>query len=527
MAGAAFDREGRKREPPALLQPPEGVEVPQSDFWEYRWGDEFDSCPGGKPNEAVWDYEYGYMRNDELQFYRKEDAECVTKAGHGLLQITSLFHPGGVDNPKAAYALSTAPCQQPHDKWPDYCKHDTQAIHYTSSSLFTRPQATGALEHGQYDARIRIEAEVNSWPAWWAIGQPPKGHHYAWPQNGEIDILEYHASDLFMCAAYTDSDDPDNHERVLWAPSDGKGLASMGKVNVDKEWSSRFHVYSMVWTECCMDFYLDGAHMEHIDLHNDLDNVAKPRNPYAGAGMLPLQMKLDLAVPHDVETPEKARLSKWPIRMEIDYVRYYVAAPSPPASPPSMPPLLPPPPLPAPPSPSSPPSPRPPPPVPNPPSSPMPLQPPLPSPSSPPSPRPPPAVPNPPSSPMPLQPPLTHATSLFESIAADETMSFQTFILCSCIFSVWRWFNRHRTSAASYRSVRVDEGREFRRRKRQASRCSRTELPLNDTAIVMEEAAHGEHAVQFQGHVSFEEDGGGAPDDGNLVGQPLRQVIVF
>ena len=498
MAGAAFDREGRKREPPALLQPPEGVEVPQSDFWEYRWGDEFDSCPGGKPNEAVWDYEYGYMRNDELQFYRKENAECVTKAGHGLLQITSLFHPGGVDNPKAAYALSTAPCQQPHDKWPDYCKRDTQAIHYTSSSLFTRLQATGALEHGQYDARIRIEAEVNSWPAWWAIGQPPKGHHYAWPQNGEIDILEYHASDLFMCAAYTDSDDPDNHERVLWAPSDGKGLASMGKVNVDKEWSSRFHVYSMVWTECCMDFYLDGAHMEHIDLHNDLDNVAKPRNPYAGAGMLPLQMKLDLAVPHDVQTPEKARLSKWPIRMEIDYVRYYVAAPSPPASPPSMPPLLPPLPLPAPPSPSS-----------------------------PPSPRPPPPVPNPPSSPMPLQPPLTHTTSLFESIAADETMSFQTFILCSCIFSVWRWFNRHRTSAASYRSVRVDEGREFRRRKRQASRCSRTELPLNDTAIVMEEAAHGEHAVQFQGHVSFEEDGGGAPDDGNLVGQPLRQVIVF
>ena len=105
MAGAAFDREGRKREPPALLQPPEGVEVPQSDFWEYRWGDEFDSCPGGKPNEAVWDYEYGYMRNHELQFYRKENAECVTKAGHGLLQITSLFHPGGVDNPKAAYAL--------------------------------------------------------------------------------------------------------------------------------------------------------------------------------------------------------------------------------------------------------------------------------------------------------------------------------------------------------------------------------------------------------------------------------------
>ena len=163
----------------------------------------------------------------------------------------------------------------------------------------------------------------------------------------------------------------------------------MGKVNVDKEWSSRFHVYSMVWTECCMDFYLDGAHMEHIDLHNDLDNVAKPRNPYAGAGMLPLQMKLDLAVPHDVETPEKARLSKWPIRMEIDYVRYYVAVPPPPPAPPPVPPPPTPPPA-APPPPPLPPSPSPPPP-----------SPPPPKPSPPPQPAAPPPPPPPPSSPPP------------------------------------------------------------------------------------------------------------------------------
>ena len=189
-----------------------------------------------------------------------------------------------------------------------------------------------------------------------------------------------------------------------------------------------------------------------ITFRDLLDITARPRNPYHGTGLLPLLMKLNLAVPGDTETPTT---QKWPIKMEIDYVRYYVAAPPPPASPPPMPPLLPPHPL---------------------------LRPP--SPSSPSSPRPPPAVPNPPSSPMPLQPSLTHATGLFESIEASTTMYISALSFLAFTLSVWRWFNRRCTSSSSYRSVQVDEGREFQRRKRQASRCSRTELPSNDTETV-------------------------------------------
>ena len=441
---SAFDRSGNKRDPPAQLELPWNVELPQSLFWEYRWGDEFDACPGGRPDAATWEHEHEWVRNDELQYYREENAQCIEETG--ILEITSRFHPGGIDNPKAAHALTTAPCQLPRHNWPSWCERDTRQIHYSSSSITTRPQSTGDLLLGQYDARIRIETEVNSWPAWWAVGRPPKGRVFAWPQDGEIDILEYHTSNLFMAAAYTDSDDPDDHAHVLWAPDAGEGLGD--KVNLDKEWAAQFHVYSMVWSECCMDFFLDGQHMNRIIFHEHLDADAKPRNPYSGEDRLPLLMKLDLAVPHDAETAEKVALNKWPIKMEVDYVRYYVAVPPPPPSPPPLPPPPPEPPSPPPPSPKPrrPPKPSPPPPLPPPPASP-----------SPPSPARPPAPPSPPP-PAPTPPPpglFQSVGEAFESLMQGTALSEGTdnvadagngsiillmaLVLLGILPWIWRW----------------------------------------------------------------------------------------
>ena len=53
-------------------------------------------------------------------------------------------------------------------------------------------------------------------------------------------------------------------------------------------------------------------------------------------------MKLDLAVPEKVQLPENAAKSTWPIKMEVDYVRYYVPVPPPSPLPPPPPPAWPP-----------------------------------------------------------------------------------------------------------------------------------------------------------------------------------------
>ena len=423
--------------PPHTLHPREGINLPHSDFYELRWGDEFEACPDGRPDKSIWEHEYGFVRNDELQYYREENAECTD---NGLLRITSRFHPEALQNPKADVSSQWQVCQVAPDKLPWFCKRDMQPLDYTSSSLTSRPERSGELLLGQYDARIRFEAEVNSWPAWWTVGNRggKTGH---WPQDGEIDILEYHAGELFMCLAYAKDAKDDSH--VHWAPSGGEGIPSTDALT--HEWASQFHNFSMVWSECCIDFFLDGRHIEHADL-SKLDAIAKPANPYHGDGRLPLLMKLDLAVPHRIKQPEYANQTKWPIRMEVDYVRYYVPVPPPPPSPPlpNLPPSPPPAPPPSPPPPGPPPSPPPsPPPVPPPPSPPP--APPPPPPPLPPPPLPPPPPLLPPASPPPSTPLTLAALLRIEAIALEGSMEdgrllllLLPLVVCCALIVAWR-----------------------------------------------------------------------------------------
>ena len=49
--------------------------------YKLAWNDEFNSR--GKPDSINWKYEYGFVRNEELQWYSDENAYC----NNGLLVI--------------------------------------------------------------------------------------------------------------------------------------------------------------------------------------------------------------------------------------------------------------------------------------------------------------------------------------------------------------------------------------------------------------------------------------------------------
>ena len=72
------------------------------------WSDEFASCPDGKPDERVWSWEWGYVRNQEMQFYNKDSARCVTDpdGGRHYLSIVAEHHPSGIPNPGKPWADS-------------------------------------------------------------------------------------------------------------------------------------------------------------------------------------------------------------------------------------------------------------------------------------------------------------------------------------------------------------------------------------------------------------------------------------
>src|SRR2546421_10425934 len=64
---------------PAAVPPAPATPAPRQ--FELVWADEFDR--DGRPDSSKWTYEHGFVRNEELQWYRPENA----RVEHGQLII--------------------------------------------------------------------------------------------------------------------------------------------------------------------------------------------------------------------------------------------------------------------------------------------------------------------------------------------------------------------------------------------------------------------------------------------------------
>ena len=128
------------------------------------WSDEFNR--NGKPNPKNWKYESGFVRNQELQWYQADNANCI----NGVLVIEARREK--ISNPN--YNDSST-------NW----KLNRQFADYTSSSINTR--GLHQFTYGRFEIRARIDTSSGSWPAIWTLGM--KG---GWPLNGEVDIMEFY-----------------------------------------------------------------------------------------------------------------------------------------------------------------------------------------------------------------------------------------------------------------------------------------------------------------------------------------------
>lgn len=54
---------------------PDPNDPPEYTGWTYAWGDEFNYT--GKPDPAMWSYEKGFTRNNELQWYQEDNANVL------------------------------------------------------------------------------------------------------------------------------------------------------------------------------------------------------------------------------------------------------------------------------------------------------------------------------------------------------------------------------------------------------------------------------------------------------------------
>ena len=251
--------------------------------YQLVWSDEFNR--EGKPDTGNWQYEKGFVRNEEWQWYQEENAWCE----NGLLIIEGrreskpnpLFEPGSKD-------------------W----RNNRKEINYTASGIHTSGKHSWL--YGRFEMRGRIDISDGLWPAWWTLGINKE-----WPANGEIDIMEYYNKKLLA--------------NIACMGTDGKAEWNSKTYNTDslggKEWASKFHVWRMDWNKNEIALFVDDTLLNKVALSQLVNKNGSGFNPFTQ----PHYMLLNLAI-GGLNGGDPSN-TKFPNRFEVDYVRVYQQQP--------------------------------------------------------------------------------------------------------------------------------------------------------------------------------------------------------
>ena len=243
------------------------------------WADEFNK--DGAPDSTSWNFEKGFVRNEEHQYYQSSNAWC--EKGYLIIEARK------ESKPNRLYVEGST-------DW----RKKRPVIEYTSSSV--RTMGMHAWQYGRFEMRGRIDISDGIWPAWWTLGVS-KG----WPANGEIDIMEYYRGRLLANIACLGP-----NRKTEWF-SNTFPVDSLGGA----KWAEQFHVWRMDWTPAYIALYLDDQLLNKVSLSLLVNKDGSGSEPFKQ----PHYMLLNLAIGgQNGGDPTKTRFPK---RFEVDYVRVY------------------------------------------------------------------------------------------------------------------------------------------------------------------------------------------------------------
>lgn len=250
------------------------------------------------PGHEVWDFEEGFCRNGEEQWY---DADRNIYVRDGVLVIEGRnVENERIRNPKYHPGDST---------WPSGIG---EYLTWTSGSMKTKGWKDGGYTwlYGIYEVRAKVPQYVGSWPAIWSTGI-----EHEWPYGGEIDIMEYYGNCI--------------HGNVCWG-NGGRwsgfwNSATVHDNQLGEGWGDEYHIWRMVWDHEHMELWCDDILVNNIDLSTTYNAVPNGSfdhgngcNPFRDVRQI-LWLNLALGGQNGGSLAATPR----PIRYLVDYARVY------------------------------------------------------------------------------------------------------------------------------------------------------------------------------------------------------------
>jgi beta-glucanase (GH16 family) len=253
------------------------------------WGDEFN---GTSLDTSVWNYSTGYYLNDDpgTWGWGNNELEHYTDSGRNV----------SVSNGKLTITALEDPKTFPQDP--------SRVAPYSSGKITTKDNFT--LKYGRIDFRAKLPKGNGMWPALWLL--PNDDTYGIWAASGEIDVMEARGR---LTGAVSGA----IHFGGQWPANTyiGGDYSLPGGQTIDSD----YHVYSVVWEEDNIKWYVDGVCFFKATNDQWYSNSA-PSNHNAPFDQ-EFYIIMNLAVGGWFDggiAPEPGDL---PASMQVDYVRVY------------------------------------------------------------------------------------------------------------------------------------------------------------------------------------------------------------
>ena len=262
--------------------------------------------------------------NGELEYYKEENVEISSipdEPSNNALHITAKSESG-----------------------PDITDQWGNPLFYTSGKVISKSNVS--IKYGVVETRVRIpDLDVGGWPAVWLLGTS----NYAWPRNGELDMMEMGSRQSFRdlhddhnggnglnnsnvnqvvganAIFYSDealtADNPSGAASISWDPDDDN---CRPYYNYENPLNDRFVIYRMYWDNESIRFTVIDNQIEYdlyegpMQINEESDEFQNPfylianlaigglftDAEYLGGNGLPISMPL-------------------PASMYIDYIKVY------------------------------------------------------------------------------------------------------------------------------------------------------------------------------------------------------------